>query len=102
MAEKTASDAPVWYSAEEASAWANGYNAAAPVKQEPVESLDCRDNPDWSCGTCGDRDVPRKFRVFGSCYRCTAQWSLDKRNRRIANLEAELADMRAAYREAVS
>jgi hypothetical protein len=27
-AEKTASDAPVWYSAEEASAWANGYNAA--------------------------------------------------------------------------
>ncbi|UVO33983.1 hypothetical protein KUL72_20950 [Bradyrhizobium arachidis] len=28
MTEKTASDAPAWYSAEEAGAWANGYNAA--------------------------------------------------------------------------
>jgi hypothetical protein len=27
-AEKQASDAPVWYSADEANAWANGYNAA--------------------------------------------------------------------------
>jgi len=26
--EKTASDAPVWYSAEAADGWANGYNAA--------------------------------------------------------------------------
>jgi hypothetical protein len=26
--EKTASDAPSWYNSEEASAWANGYNAA--------------------------------------------------------------------------
>jgi hypothetical protein len=28
MSEKTASDAPVWYSAEAASAWADGFNAA--------------------------------------------------------------------------
>jgi hypothetical protein len=27
MTEKTASDAPVWLSAHEASAWASGYNA---------------------------------------------------------------------------
>jgi hypothetical protein len=26
--EKTASDAPVWYTAEEAAAWAAGYNKA--------------------------------------------------------------------------
>jgi len=29
MDEQTASNAPAWYSADEASAWANGYNAAA-------------------------------------------------------------------------
>jgi hypothetical protein len=28
LKEKTASDAPSWYSAEEASAWASGYNKA--------------------------------------------------------------------------
>ena len=27
--EREASDAPVWYSADEAIAWASGYNAAA-------------------------------------------------------------------------
>lgn len=40
----------------------------------------------WSCGTCGDRDVPEKFRVFGSCYKCAAQRSIDKRNRKIEQL----------------
>jgi hypothetical protein len=41
--EKEASDAPVWYSADEASAWANGYNACsghAPTAQQwqPIET----------------------------------------------------------------
>lgn len=49
----------------------------APVAQEP-----------WVCGTCGDGDVPEKFRVFGSCYRCAAQRSIDKRNRQIERLKA--------------
>lgn len=34
--EKTASDAPVWYSAEEAWAWACGYNRAVRDAAEAV------------------------------------------------------------------
>jgi hypothetical protein len=39
MAEKTASDAPVWYSAEAASGWANGYNVAVEELDREVEEL---------------------------------------------------------------
>jgi hypothetical protein len=38
MAEKTASDAPVWYSAEAASGWAN-YNVAVEELDREVEEL---------------------------------------------------------------
>lgn len=48
----------------------------------------------WSCGTCGlnGYKVPEAFRVFGSCYRCAAQRSIEKRERRIASLKAERND----------
>lgn len=35
-AEKSASDAPVWYRNDEASAWANGYNAAMETRAVPA------------------------------------------------------------------
>ena len=44
----------------------------------------------WSCGTCGDADVPEKFRIFGSCYKCASQRSIDKRNRKIKQLQGEV------------
>jgi len=41
MTEKTASDAPAWYSADEASAWADGYNAClAAQPQSPWQPID--------------------------------------------------------------
>jgi len=39
MAEKTASEAPVWYSADEASAWANGYNACLDAQPQSPPRL---------------------------------------------------------------
>lgn len=44
---------------------------------------------DWACGICGDRNVPDKFRVFGNCYKCAAERSIAKRDRRIVELERE-------------
>jgi hypothetical protein len=43
----------------------------------------------WSCGICGDANVPEKWRVFGSCYKCAANKSVAKRNDKIARLEAD-------------
>jgi hypothetical protein len=40
MTEKTASDAPVWYSAEAAAGWANGYNAAFEENTRKIEELE--------------------------------------------------------------
>lgn len=45
----------------------------------------------WSCGICGDNDVPHKFRVFGICYKCAARKSIDKRNRKIELLQSRLS-----------
>lgn len=41
MAEKTASEAPVWYSADEASAWANGYNACLDAQPQSPPNPGC-------------------------------------------------------------
>ena len=53
--------------------------------------MDCRDDPNWHCGTCGNV-VEREWRVFGSCYRCAAQRSIAKRDAKIASLKARLGD----------
>jgi hypothetical protein len=37
--EKTASDAPVWMNAEQASAWADGYNAAGRDDKLVIDAL---------------------------------------------------------------
>jgi hypothetical protein len=39
MAEKTATDAPVWYNSDEASAWANGHNSAIEQMMATIASL---------------------------------------------------------------
>lgn len=61
--------------------------------QEPqsTERGTNKDADDWSCGTCGDRDVPDKFRVFGSCYKCAAARSVSNRDRKISQLKAALS-----------
>lgn len=43
MPDKTADDAPVWYSWEEASAWINGYNAAIRDLKKGEEKEECSD-----------------------------------------------------------
>jgi hypothetical protein len=40
LEEKEAKDAPSWYSAAEASAWASGYNEAAALSRMPGEAVD--------------------------------------------------------------
>lgn len=54
--EKQASDAPVWYSAEAASGWADGYNTALATamaqssEQKPFYGAQCPSYPDCSGG----------------------------------------------------
>ncbi len=61
---------------------------------------------DWSCSSCGDRDVPEKFRVFGKCYRCAAQQSIDVALERLkfsidARLNAVLCEMKPDYDDSI-
>lgn len=44
----------------------------------------------WSCSECGD-SAPRRFRVFGKCYICAHQYSLNRRDRKIKMLALEVS-----------
>lgn len=65
--EKTAADAPCWYSAGEASAWANGWNAAIGVQTNPFEdAARGRDPAPTSSGVNESPDMARPASDRGS------------------------------------
>jgi hypothetical protein len=68
--EREATDAPSWYGADEASAWANGYNAA-------IEALDHAPDPKgWRCphDLGFDREIgPLGCRLIGHEMECVCE-----------------------------
>lgn len=46
---------------------------------------------DWRCGDCRNH-VAEEWRVFGTCYRCAAQKSINRRETKIIGLEKALVE----------
>lgn len=75
---------------DETGAWATLAAAAPAVGAEPVASSTSHIHLDeWRCSVC-NKSAPEEWRVFGVCYRCGAQRSIDRRERKIASLKAEI------------